>query len=63
MEKMDTQSSRMSVNGYRSKMAFKTGGTQEPNSAGINQMMNNGIQDDEAEIGPIDDEMECQDQD
>ena len=36
MEKIDTQSSRMSVNGYRSKMAFKTGGIQvEPNSAGL----------------------------
>lgn len=44
MEKMDTQSSRMSVNGYRSKMAFKTGGIQaEPSSAGLNQMLSNGI--------------------
>ena len=59
----------MSMNGYRSKMAFKAAanaGTTghainiiEPQSAGIqNALMINGIQDDEAEIGPVDDDME-----
>ena len=57
----------MSVNGYRSKMAFKAGvgsmNIAEPQSAGNDNCMKdaliiNGIQDDEAEIGPIDDDME-----